>query len=124
MGIRTTQLIGLNERARDLVRGEPALDHELVGERIYPDGRRESFHERVIGSTVRSEPSGESFEGMFGERHELSRYELPDGRVLCEYVQAEPWSSGPCIFLALRDQRSGEPLAETLWSDQEIDAEL
>jgi len=37
-----------------------------------------------------------------------------------EVMQAEPWSSGPCYFIALQD-RAGQWIAETLWSQEELD---
>lgn len=56
------------------------------------------------------------YEG-FG-KYPLYRHNLKDGRTADEFVQAEPWSSGPMIFLALRlsDGTSIE------WPDAEIDA--
>jgi len=37
-----------------------------------------------------------------------------------ESVQAEIWSSGPCYFIALKDQK-GNWIKETLWSQKELD---
>jgi hypothetical protein len=59
-------------------------------------------------------------ECWYGEGFHLVRYTLPDGRKLVTFIQAEPWSSGPYTFLALKDEATGEPLAESLWTDQEI----
>lgn len=50
----------------------------------------------------------------------MYRYTFRDGRVLEGYVQAEPWSSGPCTFMALRDAETKEPVPETLWSEADI----
>lgn len=50
----------------------------------------------------------------------LYRYTFRDGRVLEGYTQAEPWSSGPCTFMALRDAETKEPVPETLWSEKDI----
>lgn len=50
----------------------------------------------------------------------LYRYTFRDGRILEGYVQAEPWSSGPCTFMALRDAVTKEPVLETLWSEADI----
>jgi hypothetical protein len=51
----------------------------------------------------------------------LHRYILPEkGTEVEEYIQAEPWSGGPCYFFALRDTSTGEPIAESLWTDDEI----
>lgn len=50
----------------------------------------------------------------------LFRYTLPNKRVFYEYIQADPWSSGPCIFLALKDAK-GKPVRESLWPKETID---
>ena len=39
--------------------------------------------------------------GMFGEDIELGRWRDADGNAYREVVQADPWSSGPCIFTCL-----------------------
>jgi hypothetical protein len=49
---------------------------------------------------------------------DLNRYTLPSGDVYEEYIQAEPWSSGPCYFIALK--RNGEVVYKSLWTDEEI----
>lgn len=125
MGIRTNQVFGLTERARELLDGEGLLPVE----------------------------NGETFEGYFDEKYplhnwvplagelaradaEVQRLELSlaaarDRRdalartvdpVYVEYVQEIVYSSGPCFFLALRDVETGEPVQATLWPQGEIDA--
>lgn len=65
-------------------------------------------------------PGVNTVTGMFDEDvHRLQRYFLKGGSYIDEYVQAEPWSSGPVIFLALMDC-NGNPIQETLWSEDEI----
>jgi hypothetical protein len=64
--------------------------------------------------------------GMFGEKvHELQTYIVSDkdgkDNIVEEYVQACPWSSGPCIFLALRWLVSKELIEESLWEQETID---
>lgn len=49
----------------------------------------------------------------------LHRYTMPDGTVYNEYVQAEPWSSGPCYFIALKNA-DGNIVHNSLWTDDEI----
>ena len=61
------------------------------------------------------EPSGKYYHDRYG----LSRYRLADGRVFEEDIQAEPWSSGPVFFLALKDEH-GEWAPESLWSEEQI----
>ena len=123
MGIRETQIQGLSAAARALVAGKRIL---LYGEsivRTFPDGRVEDLGEHdVFGSDVKKEKSGETFHGMFPEEetYPLYRYTFPDGHVFEEAVQAEPWSSGPVIFLALKNE-NGEWVEESLWLQEEID---
>lgn len=60
-------------------------------------------------------------EGMFGETvHYLREYVLIDGRIVEEYVQAEPWSSGPVIFLSLRYKDTKEIISEAMWTEDVI----
>lgn len=40
--------------------------------------------------------------GMFDEKVQLRKWLNTDGSILEEVVQAEPWSSGPCIFTCLQ----------------------
>jgi len=113
-----TQVIGLTEEAHALVEGQEVLAYTEEGVKVLPDGSHEPFTRPVYKSDVSREEYGQ-FEGMFGEPYPLHRYTLPDGRILEEVIQAAPWSSGPCIFLAL--QENGQWLPETLWSDEEIE---
>lgn len=54
--------------------------------------------------------------GMFGEDIELGRWRDADGNLYTEVKQADPWSSGPCIFTCLEMQWRNEdppaPLSE------------
>lgn len=119
--MRTDQYIGLNERAAALVEGEQILLYRETITREYPDGRTVTAGPKpVTGSNVRIEKY-DDLEGAFGNDFPLFRYVMADGREFYEYVQAEPWSSGPCYFLALRDSR-GNPVPESLWTDEEIEA--
>lgn len=51
--------------------------------------------------------------------HPLYEYTAKDGSVFREAVQANPWSSGPVIFVALKDE-NGEWIEETLWNENDI----
>ena len=55
------------------------------------------------------------YHGMGGE-YPLHRHELADGDYVDEYIQAEPWSSGPCFFLGLQ-------LVDSVfeWDQEDID---
>jgi hypothetical protein len=43
-----------------------------------------------------------TYMGMFSDTYSLRRHFLKDGRTADEFLQAEPWSSGPCFFLGLK----------------------
>jgi hypothetical protein len=58
--------------------------------------------------------------GMYDEEIPLGDFVMLDGNFAFEYVQASPWSGGPCIFTALKD-KDGNWIQETLHSEEEID---
>lgn len=63
-------------------------------------------------------------EGMFGEVvYKLRRFiDKETGEQFQEFVQAEPWSSGPMIFLGLEKVNpdgTTTPIQETLWVEDE-----
>jgi len=61
-------------------------------------------------------------QGMFDDGPLLHDYPLTDGGKAREIVQAAPWSSGPCIFLALRIfDSTGATTREILWPQDKID---
>lgn len=124
MGIRTDQVMGLNERARKLVKGEAVFVCTEIVTRKYPDGRIVVLDPRdVYESSVKKEKSGRTYEGMFDNTYPLYKYTLPDGQVYYEGVQSESWSSGPVIHLALQYE-NGEWVRESLWTETEIDRDL
>ena len=122
MGIRMTQVIGLNERGQVLIEGQEVFLYTLIGRKIFADGHEESYKEDFRDSNVKVQRCGE-FEGMFGDPYDLQSYTLPDGQVYAEAVQAQPWSSGPCVFLALKGS-DGQWIEESLWTDAEIEESL
>ena len=71
------------------------------------------------GETVKRKVYDDSrSSGMFEDGPLLYEYELKDGTKVKEVVQANPWSSGPVIFLCLEREdktRIGE------WPDEDID---
>ena len=73
------------------------------------------------GHFVRNSERYSQFPGMFGEMYPLHKYKLKDQSFLYEYVQADPWSSGPCIFLALSTKPDGKGKQKFKWSDKEIE---
>jgi hypothetical protein len=44
---------------------------------------------------------------------------MPNGSVFEEFVQAEPWSGGPCYYIALKNKR-GAVVRQSLWTDEEL----
>ena len=67
--------------------------------------------------------SGNTYEGMFGgkeDTYKLYKYLTKTGREVEEYIQAEPWSSGPCFFIALRYIDTKRSILKSLWSQEEI----
>jgi hypothetical protein len=60
--------------------------------------------------------------GMFDEEVcDLNIYTTPTGELVEEYVQCDPWSSGPVIFLSLRTTDGMNSFEEFDWTDEEID---
>jgi hypothetical protein len=55
--------------------------------------------------------------GMYDQEYNLYQHQLKSGKIAEEFVQADPWSSGPCFFLGLRISDG----AEILWDQEEID---
>ena len=115
--MRCDQYIGLNEWAAKLVsRKEKVREH---GVQIFADGRKKQFTRWRRMPLVRKEDAG-IIRGAYKEEvAKLKRYKLPTGETYTEYVQAAPWSGGPCYFIALKDA-NGKPVPESLWSDEEI----
>lgn len=108
MGIRQTQIYGLNEDAEGFLsvnakRGVQPCP--CCGQDV-----RDSILKREYGSAAN--------EGMFDDGPSLYEYDLKDGRKAREIVQAVPWSSGPCIFLCL--EIDGQRKLE--WLESEINA--
>lgn len=120
--MRTDQQMGLTYQARKFLQlGVSVQTCVEETTRVYPDGHREQQPNRPVFEPVTiKEPSGEVYEGMFGDKYPLFKYKLSDGRVYSEYVQASPWFSGPCFFLALKDSKN-EVVSKSLWSKEEMD---
>lgn len=72
-----------------------------------------------------TEPSGKTYSGMFMEEYPLFRHELKSKGYAEEYLQAAPWSSGPCLFLGLKVYDSnGTEIRDFQWTEQEIQESL
>ena len=109
--------------------------HQLYdSEQIGLDARNEllslDFNNPVINNTIQCFKKGDSkkrvgyIEGAWDDKvADLYQYTLSDGKVYTEYVQADPWSSGPCYFIALKDEND-VPISESLWTEEEIEGYL
>jgi len=118
MGIREDQHIGLNTWASDFV-SKPTVEYTDHIRRVYVDKTVEDIEKKGIKCLVKQEPSGRIILGMFNVEYPLYKYTFPDGKIIYEFLQAQPWSSGPMMFIALED-KEGERLRESLWTDKEI----
>jgi hypothetical protein len=58
--------------------------------------------------------------GMFGEEIPLKKYTLKDGTKVKEVVQADPWFSGPVIFITLQHE-DGSLVPGVDWDQKTID---
>jgi hypothetical protein len=91
MGIRETQIFGLNEDADRFL-----SENAKRGVAACP-----SCGQDVKDQILKREYGSAESLGMFDDGPRLYEYQLTDGRKAREVVQADPWSSGPCIFLCL-----------------------
>ncbi len=89
--MRCTQIIGLNREACEFI------SKHTFSYMVYEDA---------------------TDQGMFDDGPMLTEYVLQDGSKVREFIQAVPWSSGPCIFLALKDVESGKILFP--WDEETI----
>lgn len=123
MGIQPAQHMGLNKWAREFVKGEPVLVYGEWTTRVYTDGQTETFKSKsVYESSIKKEESGEFYSSSMldnEQRRPLHKYICPSGKVYFERIQAEPWSSGPIVFLALQDNQ-GNWVPESLWAEKTI----
>lgn len=98
---RSDQYIGLPEDAQEFLR-----EYGMTPEPCPHCGR---------GYPMKTEKIGK-FTGMFDDEYPLLRYQLKDGRHADEFLQADPWSSGPMFFIGLKVS-DGQ---EILWHDDVI----
>ena len=103
---RSTSYIGLTHTARvflkeNVIVEEHTFDNDFGGGKVY---------------RPKSVKIGEC--GMFDEC-DLKAYPLKDGQIAEEFVQFEPWASGPHVFIGLR---IGERVIG--WTEAEVDAKM
>lgn len=116
--MRETQLMGLSVHAQEIIKAEEVKIGTRVIEEIYDDGSDDRFTEPITRDNP-CQTHYDDLEGMFEELFPLWRYTFDDGTILEEYVQAQPWSSGPCFFIALKDS-DGNVVKESLWDEKTI----
>lgn len=135
---RSTQFIGLNDRAKPMIEGRQVVDHYI--KKRYneeTEGTKQvEFHVwetewiPVMKSDVKTYPSGKFAYGIGAEEIGLFCYKLPIGTILEEVVQETPWSSGPVIFTCLQASNpalvGGSPvrIEESEWTEEEIQTYL
>jgi len=64
------------------------------------------------------------YSGMFGDKYSLHKYTMLEGYAV-EFVQADPWASGPVFFLGLIVYDNyGTEIQRFEWTDKEIEDNL
>jgi hypothetical protein len=113
---RTDWFVGLNGRARKYLEENGRW------------GKIQTLDDE--GKIIREEPwliceMGTKYRwvSMFGDEHPLRVFPLKNGKEVYEKVQADPWASGPNFFICLVDENDKE-IAESLWTDEEIEEML
>lgn len=105
--MRMTQFIGLNSIAREFL-GKNA--------RQMPCSPCPHCGKMTSTRMDKEEYENSHYWGMF-EGPMLHKYTLKDNSTVKEILQAVPWSSGPCIFLCLENEK-GNRIGE--WPKEEI----
>ncbi len=123
---RQDTLMGLSAKAQEIILGCKLPHYGGIYESIEMMGNScQKLNGTVsipkLESCVKTEESENIYLGMLNSEYPLMKYTFRNGEVLEEFEQASPWSSGPVIFLALQDIH-GNPLVESLWSDEEIES--
>lgn len=116
MSMKMTRIFGLNEWAKNFVKGKQVFVCTENITRVYPDGRQETLKSRsVYELSVRKKESGEFYTGFFdNEDYPLYEYTFLDGSVYREKIQQVICTSLLIVFLALQDEK-GNWVLESLW---------
>ena len=115
---RFDQYIGLNDWARKTVLRKEKV--RQFGVSVFADGTRKRFARWTKLPVSRSQVIG-ILPGVWIDKvADLHRYTMPDGKVYEEYLQADPWAGGPMYHLALRNVKTGNPVPQSLWTDEEL----
>ena len=112
--MRCHQFVGLNKEADKFLRDNVAQIPNII-----------CPHCKTVISTKRKVLSTEHQDAFYGDGPTLHIYELKDGRICSEILQAQPWSSGPMSFLCLeiRGKKMFEWKTDESIRDQEISYE-
>lgn len=116
--MRFDQYRGLNDWAhKNILKKEKVRQH---GVNVFADGRVKPYSRWASVPVARVRVIGK-ITGYYKSHVEVLReYTMPDGRVLEEYIQATMHSGGPVYHIALRDVKTGRPVAESLWTEKEL----
>jgi hypothetical protein len=115
--MRMDQYVGLNKWATRKVNRR--IKVREVGVRHFPGGKSRQFDRWVRMPLARREVIGQVPGAYKDVVANLYRYTLPKGEVYEEFIQATPWSGGPCYHIALKDRR-GNVVRQSLWTDDEL----
>lgn len=122
--MRCDQYMGLNGWATGYL-----IDHQTAAEVIsIAYSPTKEWEPRVLSSELEMIPLYKvevtgKIDGAWNDRvADLHKYTMPDGTELQEFIQATPWSSGPCYFIALRFLPEGTVCEESLWTEEELAA--
>jgi len=107
MGMRMTQFVGLNKKSDAYLERYCEKEPATICPRC----------KEILTYKLKSHICGHAY-GMFEEDIPLYEYTLKAGGRIREVVQAIPWSSGPVIFLCLKN-KSGKLIYK--WPQREID---
>lgn len=117
---RSWNFYGLGAQAQQFLQDNLELtEFEETVTRTYADGRVHSTTRKLLEEPWQKAVSYAEHQPWFDEPLQLKYYVLKNGQIVYEYVQEEPWSSGPCTFLALSysaNNRESNPVESTLWS--------
>jgi hypothetical protein len=115
--MRMDQYIGLNKWATRKVNRKVKVRE--VGVRTFPGGTSRSFDRWTRLPLARRTVIG-TIPGAYKDvAGNLYRYTFSKGEYYEEFVQATPWSGGPCYHIALKD-RHGNVVPQSKWTDDEL----
>lgn len=121
--MRTDQYIGLNGWAQSLLAAN-CVDARVVKLALFEDETKILSDEIERVPLYTTEVIGD-IKGAFWPDDvvaNLHRYTFPNGDVYEEFLQASPWSSGPCYFIALKEGGDGAVIVDSLWPEEKINA--